>query len=44
MDPLGVCAAFDYMDDVFYDIFDNDYPDWEDDIYYNTLGCGFWGP
>lgn len=36
-DPLGVEDAFDYMDDACYLIFDYDYPEWEDDIYYNLL-------
>jgi hypothetical protein len=40
MNAMGVCDAFLYIDDAFYDIFDFDYPDWEDEIYYNLLGCG----
>jgi hypothetical protein len=40
MDTMGICAAFYYMDDAFYDLFDFDWPDWEDDIYYNMLECG----
>ena len=38
-DPMGICGTFYYMDDVFFDIFDSDYPDWEDEIYYNLFGC-----
>jgi len=44
MNPMGVCDWFDYIDDVFYPIFDFDYPDWKDDIYYNLFGCGMFGP
>jgi hypothetical protein len=40
MNISGICGFFIYMDDIFYDIFDNDYPDWEDDIFYNLFGCG----
>lgn len=39
MDIMGVCGMFNYMDEVFYDIFDSDYPDWEDAIYLYLFGC-----
>ena len=40
MNPMGVCGAYGYIDQVLYVINDNNYPDIANDFWYNLFGCG----